>query len=498
VITIGNFVPNIGYVVRYVKDGTSDEYYWVYFIGSGNTGLDNARNYLTDLDMLPIVELRRDSVSVTADKNSTRYKQTKELLGFIGIDVDTMVESIDSNPDVSSVTAAYVYFGAEVGSNNPLQAKLVYSTLEYLWLDPTTVSSGQHRIEVREGSYNSSISWESQERVIGNRTGVAVGTYEGGVGTVTVDNGYFDESDEWIPVINNKYYGWARKQETADEYVEYRIWNVSAVTVIMKTGLADIAFRVLAPDSLIVMPMSQYFLSKFSPIDQGKLFPEILRLVTYAADIQHLRYYQTPAFMRLVQTIMIIIAIVIFIFTWYTGGATAAAFLEAIGYMLAGMAVGYALKQLLMQIDNPALRAVVAAIIVVVMAYSGSAAGARNTIVLVANVVTEMVSTYAGAVMEGIAEQMANLSMEAGLFATLMETRQNELDSKNEAMLSYMSIGDVLKVSQLDPVSWYIEGPDLQVYRAVQVQYEWDLIKSMKSQVAMYDYDGMYKIGVIS
>lgn len=496
-LTIGNYVPNVGYVVRYIKDGTTDEYYWVYFIGGGNVELDNARNSLTNLDMLPIVELRKGSVSVTADKTSERYKQTKDILGIIGMDVDTMVDSLESNPDISSVVAAYVYFGAEIGSNNPLQAKLVYSTLEYLWLDPTTVSEGQHQIRVSEGSYNSSISWDLHERIVVTRTGVPVGTYEGGVGTASIDDGVFDEFGVWVPDIKNKYYGWVRKQETVDECVEYRVWNVSAVTVIMQTGLSDAAFRVLTPDTLIVMPISQHFLGKFSPIDQGKLFPEILRLVTYAADIQHLEYYQTEAFMTLVQIVMAVIAIVIFIFTWYTGGATAAAFLEAVGMVLAGMAVGYALKQLLLQIDNPVLRAIVAAIIVIVMAYTGNAAGAQDTVVLVANVVTEMVSTYADATMEGIAEQMAKLSMEAMTFGALVDKRQQELEDKQAGMLeSILSTGEVAKLSNLEPVNAKIEGVDLRYYRAIQMQYEWDLVKSMKTQVAVYNYDTYYKLGI--
>lgn len=496
VISIGNYVPNVGYVVRYADDATSDEYYWVYFINSGNETLDKARNYLTNLDMLPIVELRRASTSITSNKESTRYKQSKEILGFIGIDVDTIVESIESNPDISSVVATYIYFGAEIGSNNPLQAKMVYSTLEYLWLDPSLVSGGQHLITVREGNYNSSISWEKQERIIGSRTGVPIGTYEGGVGFTEVDNGYLDtDGVTWIPVINKKYYGWTRKQETADEYVEYRIWNVSAITVIMKEGLKDATMKILTSDTLVTIPISQHFLSKFSPIEQGQLLPEILRLATYAADIQHLRYYQTEAFMNLIQIVVVIIAIVIFIFTWYTGGATAGAFLTAVENLLIGMAAGYALNMLLAQIDNPALRAIVAVIAVAVMAYYGNTQGMEQSMLtLTADMVTTAVSTYSEAIMEGIAEQFANMEVEASAFLALLTQRQEEIDEKTEEMTDYVSTGDVARITGLQDVNVKIEGVDLKMYRAVQMQYEWDLLKSMKTQVAIYDYDAHYNL----
>lgn len=484
VIAIGNYVPNVGYVVRYIKDGTSDEYYWVYFLNSGNTNLDKARNYLTNLDMLPIVELRRGSTNANVDKNSDRYLQSKEILGFIGLDVDTLIGNLESNPGISNVVAAYIYFGAEIGSNNPLQAKMVYHTLEYLWYDPTIVSNEQHQIKVTEGNYNSSISWEKQERLVVNRTGVAIGTYEGGVGTASAGG-------------KNKYYGWVRKQETADEYVEYRIWNVSAITVIMKNGLKDTVFRVLAPDNLVVIPTSQFFLSKFSPIEQGRLFPEILRLATYAADVQHLRYYQTQAFFNLIKIVMYTVAIVIFVFTWYTGGGTVAAFISAVENVLIGMAVGYALQMLLQQIDNPYLRAAVAALVVFLAAYYGGlGAGAQDTAVLTADMITTAVTNYCDAFNENIAEQFQNLSEEAAAFAKLLKGKQEELDKAQEEMKSLLSVGEVAKLSGMD-ASGYIEGVDLKYYRAIQMQYDWSLTKSMEPMTKLYDYDLHYRLGVV-
>lgn len=484
VIDIGNYVANVGYVVTYVKDGTTDSYYWVYFLNSGNVTLDSARNYLTDLDMLPIVELRKGSVSVTVDKESIKYKQTQEILGFIGIDVDTICNSIDANPDVSSVTAAYIYFGAEIGSSNPLQAKMVYSVLEYLFFDPTIESNGQHQIRVTEGDYNSSISWEKQERLVVSRTGVTVGTYEGGIGSIDVDGKF-------------KYYGWVRKQETSDEYVEYRIWNVSAITVIMKAGLKDATFLVLSPGTPIVMPLSQFFLSKFTPIEQGQLFPEILRLATYAADVQHLRWYETAEFMNLIQIVLVVVAVVLFILSLPAGGSAGDIFYAAAQTLLIGMAVGYALQLLLQQIDNPYLRAVVAVIAMAAAAAFGGANIGNSEVMIYANLITEAVTTYADAFMEGIAEQFAELSAESAMFASMIEQRQAEIDAKQDGVQSFLSTVEAARLSNVESVSAYIEGVDLKYYRAVQMQYDFELIKSMRTMTQVYDYDQHYRLGVM-
>ena len=482
-LNIGTFTPNVGYVVKYVKDGTSDEQYWVYFLNSGNLVLDKARSYLTDLEMLPIVELRRDTKNANADKTSTRYLQSKEILSYIGLDIDTMITNLESNPDISNVVAAYVYFGAEIGSNNPLQAKMVYSTLEYLWYDPTIVSGDQHQVKINEGSYNSSISWEKQERITEARTGVAVGTFEGGIGSTSAAGG-------------NKYYGWVRKQETETSYVEYRIWNVSAVTIIKKEGMHDAVLKVLAPGNTIVMPISQFFLSKFSPIEQGQLFPEILRLVTYAADVQHLKYYQTEAFFKLIKIVMYTIAVVIFVFTWYTGGGTFAAFVSAVENLLVGMAIGYALQLLLQQIDNPYLRATVAALVVFVAAtYGGLGAGAQDVTVMTADMITSAVSNYCNAFNENIAEQFQDLSTEMAAFAKLLTARQDELEKLNEKMQALVDTGEVTKLANAE-TQGYIEGIDLKMYRAVQMQYDWDLTKSMEPMTKIYDYDLHYRLNV--
>lgn len=485
ILHIDSFIPAISYVTQYTI-GTSDIYTWVYVIGSGNVILDAARNYLTDLDMLPIIELRRNNISITSNKTSTRYIQAKEILGFIGIDVDKIIESVESSGDINNVSSAYIYFGAELGSTNPLQAKLIYKMLSYVYDDSTLITGGSHTIRVTEGDYNSSISWETQERLTVPSTINPIGTYEGGIDHITVAG-------------KLKYYGWVRKQETSSHYVEYRLYNVSATTAISKQGMWDVSLKVLSADTPIVMPLSSYFVKGLTPIEQGEVFPEVLRLAVYAANVQHLKYYQTEAFMNLIQIVVVIIAIAIFVFTWYTGGATSAAFMEAVGYMLAGMVVGYALKQLLASTDNPYLKAAIVVVAAVIAVETGQYTGldtALSQTVFTANLIVEAVSQYTTHLLE---EGNSKLDADKSAFHTALEARQEELTNANARYNSMLSTDDVEHLMRLGDAKPYVEGYDVAIYKAgVDFMCNWDLVKSMTLQTQLYNYDTQYRLGLVT
>lgn len=482
VLQIVSYSPRLSYVATYNHTGYTDTYYWIYMIGSGNTVLDNARNSLSKLDLLPIVELRSNSISIDSNKLSTRYIQSKKILSLIGIDVDTMLTALNGNSNISSVTSAYVYFGAELGSTNPLQAKLVYATLDYIYQDSALVTGAPHTIRVGEGNYNSAISWTEQTHTIVTRTGVPIGKCEGGTG---YDAGTM------------KYYAWVRKQETSSQYVEYRVYNVSATTLITKGVMYDIAFRVLSDTQTIVMPMSIYFLKNFSPIEQAKLLPEILRMVTYAADIQHLKYYQTPEFMQLIQIVVVIIGIVLFILTLPAGGSGGYAWLAWAGGVLLALGAAYALQQLLLTIDNPQLRAIVAAIAVIAMAYATGQIDSQSIYMIMGYSLTAAVTSYYEASSENIAESFQKLQQEDTAFQTERDKREAELTEKNNVMQSTLSVGEVQKLMKLEPTKAYIEGPELSIYRAVSMQYDWGLLKGELMYKGAFDYDKYYRLGIV-
>lgn len=495
---IASYVPAAAYVVRYTPTGSSDEYDWVYFIGGSDTALNAARNYLTDLSMLPIVELRSNSINVNADVNSTKYKQTKEILNIIGIDADTMIDNLNSNPDIGAVTAAYIYFGAELGSNDPIQSKLIYRMIEFMYYDPTLVNGSTHTIKVEEGVYNSSISWQRQERYTVTRTGVAVGTHEGGVSYDSMMEPVYDIDGVTILSYEEKksFYAYVRRQETASSYVEYRLYNVSAITLIQKGAMYDVSISILEVGKVVVFPISTFFLNGLTPIEQGIVFPEVLRMVTYSADIQHLRYYQTAAFANLIQIVMVIVAIVIFIFTWWSGPTASIGFMSAVEGLLYGVVVAYALQQLLLMTDNPALKAVLIALVIAVMAYNGGGnIDYTSLATYTADMITTAVTQYSDQV---LSVGYAALGAAAMAFSAEATIRQEEIDEANKtANQSLLSTSEVERLTKIEDMKGYVEGVDLSRYKAgVDFMCNWDLVKSMSIHTDLYNYDKHFRLGV--
>ena len=109
--------------------------------------------------------------------------------------------------------------------------------------------------------------------------------------------------------------------------------------------------------------------------------------------------------------------------------------------------------------------------------------------------ITSAVSNYCNAVNENIVEQFKNLSEEMSAFTKLLTEKQDELGKLNETMQALVDTGEVAKLANAD-IQGYIEGVDLKMYRAVQMQYDWDLTKSMEPMTKIYDYDLHYRLNV--
>lgn len=499
IVSINSFLPAVAYIAQYSVNSSGEPRVWLYFLGGSNVALNSARNYVTQLDMLPIVELRSNSTNIDVDKTSVRYVQSKKILSIIGIDVDTLLSAINSNGSIAGVSAAYVYFGTELGSNNPIHAKLIHNIMDYVYYDPTLVTGATHTIRVSEGNYNSSITWEKQERLTVNRTGVPVGTYEGGVSYESLwDITY---ATDGVTVLSSaekrSYYGFSRKQVTQWAYVEYRVYNVSAATLIKKGAMHDMAINILNENSTIVIPMSIHFLKDFTAIEQGAMLPEVLRMVTYAGTVTHLNYYQTESFFKLVQVVVIIIAIVAFISSLPVGGSGGAAWLAFAEGVLMTMAVGFAIMKLLTYIDNPYIKVVVAMAIVAIMAANGYVElNAVNTMTITANIITEAVTQYSDNLLTA---GYAALAVSSEAFNKAAESAKKILDAANADLnSSALSTKEVQKITSLPDMKAYVEGYDLMRYKAgTDFMCNWELVKSMAPMVSLYDYDLHFRLGVV-
>lgn len=477
VFSVAAHAPKLNYVVTWYESNSSNVMYWCYEIGSGNTTLDNAQRYIAELDMMPIVELRNNKINVNNDPTSELYLDGKAMLDYVGIDIDMMIDNINQNPSIDQITNAYVYFGIDLKDVNEsdVVAKLLYHTFEYLY-DQNLVSTSTQTYSAytTEGNYNSTMIWRQQIRTVVDGVIGAVGTYKG----------YTEQATLVL-----------RKQETPEQYVEYRIVDIGSTVFIKEGGLYATVARQLNNYS-VIMPISRYIAETLSPIEQLEIFGRTLRYAIYSAEVTHLEWYQTSAFMNLIQIVIVIVAVVLFILTLPAGGSGAQAWLIFAGKVLASIAISYSLKLLLEQVDNPYIKAALSILAAIAMAWAMNGFTFEGIDLMTADTLITAVTKFSETVTMVVESKMEDLMDASAAFATAAERAFKELNEKSDAMAGYLDTGFVAKLATTD-MNAYIEGVDLMRYRAVDFQYQWDLLKGSTMYENIYDYDKYYRIGVV-
>jgi len=465
-------LPVHHYVVEFVTNG-SDNTYWVYEIGSGlYPDIDDQNTYITNLEMLPVVPIRNNSVSITSDKTSASYLETKEILNTIGLDPDTLVEAIEESPDIDNVESSHVHFGVDPRVEDPIIAKALFETFDYIYADSALYSTeaSSYLATMQEGVYNASLMWKEFEHevVAGSIGTLGVCTNEVTTKTITDSSGASEVVDVLV----------LRKQTAPEFYTEYRITYLTSSTFISNGAFHSTTTGTLKAGSLIV-PISKFFIDKLTGLEQMELFSKSLRLSVYAIDVQHLRYYETASFASFIKIVMYVIAIVIFVFTWYTGGATVAAFWAAVQSLLVSYAVSYAFIKLLESTDNAALQAIYTALAVAAMVYTGQVEGVANTTFLSANMLTQAVQVHTQQGYEKLEEQ-------SSVFQQGLAERRKEFEEAEAIQNAGLGTDVVTGLVSMEPNKGYIEGIDSFMFRAKgQVQYQYQ---------ALFDYDKPFDI----
>lgn len=496
VISIVAFGPYAYHIAIWNEIGSSESHYWTYLVGSGDVDLDS-RQLVSQLDMLPIIEIRHDLVNINANPTDPKYLQSKEMLSMIGMDIDAMVTSVNDNPNIADITDAFIYFGIDVSDTSPVISKMVYKIFEYILEtasnNPPTGTLGttnQYRITVQEGNYNSAVSWSNQ----------TLNYITGSIGPVGTHQTEVAGSDLYL-----------RYQATPTQYKEYRIYEIFTVSILARAGLNAAVTKTLLAGP-VVIPLSYNLVNQFSPIEQMELFCKSLRLSVYSATVTHLDYYETADFAAGIQVIMIIVSIVLAVLS---GGSA----LAIVGKILLGLAASYAIKKILESTLPDWLKILLVVATIALAAYgSGSMdAGELLSADQVTAAVTEYTSTFMvssttitpGTVFTGInvVSKIANyringmmedLETSAEAFSKTLELKVKEIADKMESIESYVSTEFVQSLANMDMTQGYVEGYDMNMYKAVGMQYDHVFLSVSSVYENIYDYDKQFKIGIIS
>jgi hypothetical protein len=457
--------------------GSSDSNYWVYKIGSGNTLLD-ATLATTNLDMLPIITIRNNSVNINASPTSEIYLQSKEMMNAIGIDIDSITTAVMDNPDSVNVQDAFVYFGIDVSDTSQTVAKYLFKVFDYIFSQsgaPVVNTSysdsdtpNQFKITVSEGAYNAAMGWSFQTK----------NTIAGTIGAIGTYSNQISGADLII-----------RGQITESHYIEYRIVQLSVVSIINRAGLYAAVTKTLLSGP-VVMPMSYNLVDQFSSMEQLELFSKGLRLSTYAAEITHLAYYQTEGFMLTIKIIVISIAIALTIATAPEGGSGGKVWLIFAAKMLAVFAVTYIVKEVLMQMTDNVLLKMAIGLIAVGIASSFGFVNVEGVVFSTADVVTTSVTQWTEHKMEVLNSAIEDFSVKT-------ETAFKEIEDAMRSIMDNLDTTFVAMVARIEPVEAFIKGPSLTFYQAIQLQYDHVDVCIRLPYEQAFDYSRYYRIGVV-
>lgn len=494
VIYVDSYTPIQYYVVKYYTTDNTQEYYWLYDPETNvYPTLEISNTYVTNLDMLPVIILRNSTVNTNTNQTSDLYLQTNDLCNFLGVDINAITDSLMENPDIANVEDAFIHFGVNPQETDKTTSKVLYKMFEYIQNDDTLIESVEagvtkYSATFKEGPMNLGMAWTNQTRsVISGVLGPIGSYYHSIVGKSII----------------------MKKQTGPEHYTQIRIDDVSTITLIDRQGLWG-AVGKSPSDSGFFIPLPYYFVQQLSGLEQAEIFVRSMLLSVYAAEVTHLEWYETEAFISFLQVVAIIVIVVVTIFTAGTGTSWAQIALD----LLVNMAIGYltsiALQKLFEQTSNSFLRTVIGVLIVAAAAYSQQSytAGEFLTAAQLTSTVTSMstmstINMGVGIVNMGtqisgmlVAEQMEELAIAGAAFAKAAEARSEEYESAQEGLNSGISTDFAGILKRSIETSAYLEGVDVFIYRSVQIQYDYNLLYDYSSMKDDY-YNNKLRLGIV-
>lgn len=459
-------------VTRYYFGNIDDTKIWIYPYSDGTYGnIRPSRRQINNLDLMPFYTLRYNSLNANVNTSSITYRRTKYALRLLGLNVDDLIDSIDdpSNPDRASLrTATLVFSMCPTVDQNPVLSKLLWMHWHWIIVEQSLQSNLQSYSAVAKkgantvnGTIDYIMGWTSHSFL------------ENVPGVVADENTYthFVFLDDLF----------IRFQRTATTFDELRISNLHCSTGSYVNFLGVENYEV-APSNLqdeaFSMLVSKFFLDQLTIEELLEVYPYILRIDVFAAEVQEVAWYLTDAFLTLVKVVIIVISI-------FTLGSTSSllAVIEAIAInYLVGELILVVAKFIAKETGNEELALAVAAV-----AYAAFATGGSfNFSMIDASTLTKMVTDFAELFTE--LELLEQDRIQEDL-DRLEEEYEARVDSIEEAR-------GKIQGNDISRLSAYLLSPDSYQIQAIAAQYSFDEIFNYDTLVANFHSNNL-RVGVV-
>ena len=304
--------------------------YWMYDYGSGlYPSLDeiSVSSQAVAGDFYPNIYFRLGHQSLGVNTASNEYKYQVKLCKKLGIDYANLLDAIHQNPDIEYVEQAFITFGVNADSQDPVDIKYLYHFYETLYAIQLDQSTPLARIKsYYSGTYGIGISDSAFTMRLFNN-GITKKMVSGSIGNVgDVQSIISTESLDTYPVqsggaiFKNRLINYRsriyRKQVSLHYYEEITVVNPRMTYLVAgeqyQTVIGD------ADDEVLLVPLDKSLTKKLNTRDAERLYAKSLHIVCNSLQRVKIKWYQQEWF----STILLIVAVVLTIMALGEDGGT--------------------------------------------------------------------------------------------------------------------------------------------------------------------------------
>lgn len=438
------------YSVYYTSLVTNESYIWIYNPATTiYPSLNTPVEVINNIEAYPIVMLRNEYFDVVDYKLSSkngrnrpstvteaRYKSTKQLLNEIGIDLEEITKSYSKNGDIDKIQDAFYTVGISPNNKAEIVSKVLFEMFDFISDKMPFIEGEESGCSVgwKEMPFNAGFIWEPTGTTISKGVIGSLGTYKH---TISGQNLIL------------------QKQITTTEVKTIRLNECRAFTIVnwsIAGGGKDFDLN----DKNLVFPLAVEIVGRLSLVDRTALLGQSAYIVFYSFQHQHLEWYETAEFASAMQiigyAIAIIIAIVVFIFTWWSGptGAITAymIMMAALKAIIISIALTLAMMLIMENVQDTNLKILLGVAATAVAIWAGGGFSAGQTIGQTAAQIAQLCATalqiYSQDWQQRLEKQFEKLQDEVMNFQKKYEKRSEELSNKWESMNSGLNAANMV------------------------------------------------------
>lgn len=397
----------------------------------------------------PVVPLRlhNEDLCAESERETERFTTSKRLLDILNMDILTLVDGVNENPDVDDIDHAFVMMGVQLQADSEAACRYLAGFFKHM-LDSTPgnglIPSG---INISEGGLDMRISWEKIEsEYVTGRIGKKGFAKSSTNISVDIDVGILDL--QWGVITFSV-------QVDDDIYQTVTVYNPTHTNMIyggksVETTLAD---TVDEENMNFVIPLHHAVVQALPVTVRNDLYFDALQLVFYSYELTKVKWYQQEWFLGLVEIVGFVLTAM-----GFKGADTIAKFLIA----LLKVAVTTFAFKLAVEVLSPEL----ALIIAVAFAAYGISEGFKNGFGVEGSLSTkllEMVSGITSGIQSNIGDAFKDLQNEVDTFSKNAKEKMDALEEINK---------EFGLTGILDPMEFLNSQPFINLNESVSNYYD--------------------------